>query len=134
DWPEPELRAFRERLLRVMQPSTTPVGLSAFEATRCLRDAFPRNTIFTTDVGAIKSVTSQGWRAYEPLTFLESNGLSSMGYGLPAAMAARLLYPDRPILCTMGDGGFGMRMAEIETCIRRRLHFVTAIYNDDVLS
>ena len=57
-----------------------------------------------------------------------------MSYSLPAAMAARLLFPDRPILCTIGDGGFGMTLAEIETCVRERLHFVTVVYNDSSLS
>ena len=79
-------------------------------------------------------VTSQAWLSYEPLTFFESNGLSAMSYALPAAMAARLQFPDRPILCTIGDGGFGMTMAELETCVRERLHFVTVVFNDNSLS
>ena len=54
-----------------------------------LRQLTPRDTVFTTDVGAIKSITSQAWRTYEPLTFFESNGLSAMCYSLPAAMAPR---------------------------------------------
>ena len=49
-------------------------------------------------------------------------------------MAARLQFPTRPILCTIGDGGFGMTIAEIETCVRERLHFVTVVYNDSSLS
>ena len=85
-------------------------------------------------MGAIKSITSQAWTAYEPLTFFESNGLSAMSYGVPAAMAARLQFPNRPILCTMGDGGFGMTCAEIETCVRERIHFITVVYNDSSLS
>ena len=57
-----------------------------------------------------------------------------MSYSLPAAMAARLQFPDRPVLCTIGDGGFGMTCGEIETCVRERLHFVTVVYNDSSLS
>jgi acetolactate synthase I/II/III large subunit len=49
-------------------------------------------------------------------------------------MAARLQYPGRPILCTIGDGGFGMTMADVETCVRERLHFVIVIFNDSSLS
>jgi acetolactate synthase-1/2/3 large subunit len=49
-------------------------------------------------------------------------------------MAARLKFPERPILCTIGDGGFGMTIAELETCVRARLHFVTVVYNDSSLS
>jgi acetolactate synthase-1/2/3 large subunit len=94
----------------------------------------PRDTVFTTDVGAIKSITSQAWTTYEPLTFFESNGLSAMSYSLPAAMAARLAFPDRPVLCAIGDGGFAMTCAEIETCVRERLQFMTVVYNDSSLS
>ena len=111
-----------------------PRGLSGYELTRRLRERFPRDTIFTTDVGSVKMITSQAWTRYEPLTFLESNGLSAMSYALPAAMAARLQFPDRPVLCTIGDGGFGMTLAEIETCVRERLHFVTVVFNDSSLS
>jgi acetolactate synthase-1/2/3 large subunit len=109
-------------------------GLSALEVTRCLRRLFPPETIVTTDVGSIKLIVSQAWCATEPLTFLESNGLSAMGYSLPAAMAAKLAMPDRPVLCTMGDGGFSMVFADLETCVRRRIPFVTVVYNDNALS
>ena len=91
-------------------------------------------TIVSTDVGSIKLIVSQAWRSTVPMTFLESNGLSAMGYGLPAAMAAKLAMPDRPVLCTMGDGGFSMVFADLETCVRRRIPFVTVVYNDSTLS
>src|SRR5213593_1500284 len=109
-------------------------GLSALAVTRCLRDLFPPETIVTTDVGSIKLIVSQAWRSTQPMTFLESNGLSAMGYALPAAMAAKLAMPDRPVLCTMGDGGFSMVFADLETCVRRRIPFVTVVYNDNALS
>jgi acetolactate synthase-1/2/3 large subunit len=102
--------------------------------TRCLRDLFPPETIVSTDVGSIKLIVSQAWRSTLPMTFLESNGLSSMGYSLPAAMAAKLARPDRPVLCTMGDGGFSMVFADLETCVRRKIPFVTVVYNDCALS
>src|SRR5919197_335372 len=93
-------------------------GLSALAVTRRLRELFPPETILTTDVGSIKLIVSQAWRSTLPMTFLESNGLSAMGYGFPAAMAAKLAMPDRPVLCTMGDGGFAMVFADLETCVR----------------
>jgi acetolactate synthase-1/2/3 large subunit len=133
-WTAAELRDLRANLLGVLRPSAPLDGLSPFELTRRLRELMPRDTVLATDVGAIKSITSQAWTTYEPLTFFESNGLSAMSYGLPAAMAARLAFPDRPVLCTIGDGGFGMTCAEIETCVRERLHFMTVVYNDSSLS
>jgi acetolactate synthase-1/2/3 large subunit len=131
----PDDRAtFRAGLEAVLRPAVRPHGLSGYELTRRLRELFPRDTVFVTDVGSVKMVTSQVWDTFAPLTFFESNGLSAMSYSLPAAMAARLQFPTRPILCTIGDGGFGMTMAEIETCVRERLHFVTVVYNDSSLS
>jgi acetolactate synthase-1/2/3 large subunit len=134
DWTGEDRVRFREGLERALRPVQRPRGLSGFELTRRLRELFPRDTIFTTDVGSVKMITSQAWASYAPLTFFESNGLSSMSYSLPAAMAARLQYPDRPVLCTIGDGGFGMTIADIETCVRHRLHFVIVVFNDSSLS
>jgi acetolactate synthase-1/2/3 large subunit len=133
-WQPSDRVDFRERLESVLRPAARPRGLSGYELTRRLRERFPRDTIFTTDVGSVKMITSQAWTSYEPLTFFESNGLSAMSYALPAAMAARLLHPGRPVLCTIGDGGFGMTLAEVETCVRERLHFVTVVFNDSSLS
>jgi acetolactate synthase I/II/III large subunit len=134
EWEPGTLSRFREDLQRVLRPGAPPRGLSGYELTRALRALFPRDTILATDVGSIKSITSQAWTTYEPLTFFESNGLSAMSYSFPAAMAARLAFPERPVLCTIGDGGFGMTHAEIETCVRERIHFVTVVYNDSALS
>jgi acetolactate synthase-1/2/3 large subunit len=137
-WSGDDCVAFLAELEATLRPAASPGprahGLSPYEVTRCLRDLFPAETIVTTDVGSIKLIVSQAWRSTRPLTFLESNGLSTMGYSLPAAMAAKLLMPDRPVLCTMGDGGFSMMFADLETCVRHRIHFVTVVYNDSALS
>jgi acetolactate synthase-1/2/3 large subunit len=134
EWTPGDCAEFRRALHAVLRPSAPANGLSGYELTRRLRERFPRDTIFTTDVGSVKLIATQAWTTYDPLSFFESNGLSAMSYSLPAAMAARLLFPDRPILCTIGDGGFGMTMADIETCVRERLHVVTVVFNDSSLS
>ncbi len=134
-WDPTELVAFRQRLASVVAPAkTTGRGLSPSAVVQRLREVLPRETIATTDVGSVKFVTSQGWTTYEPMTFFESNGLSAMSYAFPAAMAASLIFRDRPVLCTIGDGGFGMTMADVETCVRLRLPIVTVVFNDCSLS
>jgi acetolactate synthase-1/2/3 large subunit len=134
-WRDGEIEEFRREMDRRLRPAGRPTGgLSPFEVTLCLREACPRDTIATTDVGSVKFIVSQAWQSEEPFTFLESNGLSAMGYGLPAAMAAKLQFPRRPVLCTVGDGGLGMRMADIETCVRLRLAVPIVVFNDDGLS
>jgi acetolactate synthase I/II/III large subunit len=135
EWTDADRAAFRDTLERTLDDNPSPSdGLSPLAVTRCLRDLFPPETIVATDVGSIKLIVSQAWRSTRPLTFLESNGLSSMGYALPAAMAAKFLEPDRPVLCTMGDGGCAMVFADLETAVRHRLRFVTVVYNDSALS
>ncbi len=134
-WTESELAGYRHALERALRPEGAGHdGISPVDLTRALRRLFPRNTIHVTDVGCVKGITSQAWTCYEPLTFFESNGLSAMSYGLPGAMAARLQFPDRPVLCTVGDGGLGMSIADLETAVRCGLRFVTVVYNDSQLS
>jgi acetolactate synthase-1/2/3 large subunit len=136
DWTTSDVAAFRAELERTLSPMEGSVrsGISPLGVTRRLRGLFPPDTIVTTDVGSIKLLVSQAWRTTEPLTFLESNGLSAMGYALPAAMAAKFLAPERPVLCTIGDGGYSMVFADLETAVRHRLRFVTVVYNDSALS
>ena len=134
EWQPSDRGRFRADLVSALRPETPPRGLSGYELTCRLRELFPRDTIVTTDVGSVKMIATQAWRAFAPRTFFESNGLSAMSYGFPAAMAARLAFPDRPVLCTVGDGGFGMIIADLETCVRERLPFVTVVYNDASLS
>lgn len=135
EWTAEDVRRLREDLTRALRPSAPAAGgLSPYDVTRLLRDRSPRETIMTTDVGSVKFIVSQAWTTWEPLTFLESNGLSAMGYGLPAAMAAKIRFPDRPVLCTVGDGGFAMGFADLETCVRQHLPLVAIVYNDSALS
>jgi acetolactate synthase-1/2/3 large subunit len=135
DWTDGAFAAYRQRMQDTLRSHhILRSGVSPYDATRCLRELFPRDTILATDVGAVKFVTSQAWTTFEPLTFLQSNGLSAMSYGFGAAMAAKLLFPERPVLCTIGDGGFGMTLADVETCVRSGIHFVTVVYNDGGLS
>src|SRR5262245_62741069 len=82
------------------------------------RAMLPRNTIATCDAGASRLLIVQKWESYGPREFLTSNGLASMGYAIPGALAARMAYPDRPAVAFTGDGGFPMAGAELATARR----------------
>jgi acetolactate synthase-1/2/3 large subunit len=84
-------------------------------------------------VGFNKSVSIQCWPAYAPRTFFVSNGLSSMGYGLPAAIGLKLARPDRAVACILGDGGFAMSVAELETAARLGLAITVVVLADEAL-
>ncbi|MFB3854924.1 MAG: thiamine pyrophosphate-binding protein [Vicinamibacterales bacterium] len=109
-------------------------GLSPYDVTALLRRRMPRDTIATTDVGSVKFIVSQAWKVCAPGHLLQSNGLSAMGFALPGAIAAKLAFPDRSVLCTVGDGGLAMCLSEVETAVRLGLDFLTVVYNDSQLS
>ncbi len=119
-WTDDEVRQVREGVRAAMIPEElgTEAGLSPYHVLEQLQQGLPEETILATDVGAHKMLISQVWLASRPGSFLVSNGLSSMGFGLPAALAASLLFPDRPVAAVVGDGGFGMMVQELETAVR----------------
>ena len=127
-----ELRAFRDAFVERIRPSAR--GLTAQQVLAELRGALPRDALLTCDVGYNKAVSAQCWPAYRPRTFFVSNGLSSMGYGLPAALGLKLADPSRSVACVLGDGGFAMSMAELETGVRRGLGVTVVVLADDALS
>lgn len=131
-WGAGAVRESRERLFEIA--TKTLGGLCPHQVLESIREVAPRETILATDVGAHKMATGQFWKAYEPGRFMMSNGLSSMGYGVPAALAAKLLNPDCPVMAVVGDGGFAMVMAELETAVREELPVVITVMSDETLS
>ncbi|MFW6116894.1 MAG: thiamine pyrophosphate-binding protein [bacterium] len=109
-------------------------GLTPWYALRSLRQILPADGIVTVDVGAHKQLAGQIWEAYRPYTFFNSNGLSSMGYAFPAAIAVKLTMPERDVVCITGDGGFSMVLPDLETAARLGLSLVTLVLNDNCLS
>jgi acetolactate synthase-1/2/3 large subunit len=127
-----EVRAFRDAFTERVRPSAR--GLTAQQVLAELRDVLPRDALISCDVGFNKAVSAQCWPAYRPRTFFVSNGLSSMGYGLPAALGLKLADPARQVACVLGDGGFAMSMAELETGVRLGLGVTVVVLADDALS
>ena len=99
-----------------------------------LREVCTRETIFTCDVGAHKSLSCAAWKSYAPHTFITSNGLSPMGYGLPAAMGAKLACPERPVVSVVGDGGLLMYAGEMATWARLNLPLTLVVMVDGHLT
>jgi acetolactate synthase-1/2/3 large subunit len=92
DWGEAAARTFRDEVTAALNTPST--GLSPQRAMEVARAVLPRNTIATCDAGASRLLVVQKWQAYGPREFLTSNGLGSMGYAVPGALAARLAHPD----------------------------------------
>jgi acetolactate synthase-1/2/3 large subunit len=131
-WTREAVLAFRRRLAAFLTPAVeaSQLGLSPARLIGLLRDRVPRDAILTVDTGAHKLLIGQVWPAYEPLTYFVSHGLSTMGYALPTAMAAKLEHPDRAVIAVTGDGGLAMVLAELETASRLRLPVVVIVLSD----
>ena len=98
------------------------------------RRVLPRDTVAAVDVGAHRILLSQVWPAFAPRTLLQSNGLCTMGCGLPLAIGARLAEPDRPVVLFTGDGGLLMVLGELATAVEQRLPLIVVCFVDHSLA
>jgi acetolactate synthase-1/2/3 large subunit len=95
-----------------------------------IRSVLGDDDIVLCDTGAVKMWMARLYPTHRPNTCLISNGLATMAFSLPGAIAAKLVAPERKVLAAMGDGAFAMSMAEIETAVREGLHFVILVWVD----
>ncbi len=95
-----------------------------------VRNAMPDDGIICLDNGVYKIWFARNYPAYLPNTVLLDNALATMGAGLPSAMAANLVHPDKKIMAICGDGGFMMNSQELETAVRLKLNLTVLILND----
>ncbi|MGD1848471.1 MAG: acetolactate synthase large subunit [Salibacteraceae bacterium] len=96
-----------------------------------VRDAMPSDGIVTLDNGIYKIWFARNYKCHGPNTLLLDNALATMGAGLPSAMAAKLVHPERKVVTVCGDGGFMMNSQELETAVRMGLDLVVIILNDE---
>ena len=95
-----------------------------------VRQVIPTDGIVCLDNGMYKIWFARNYRTYVANTLLLDNALATMGAGLPSAMMAKLLYPERRVLAVCGDGGFMMNSQELETAVRLKLNLVVLILDD----
>jgi acetolactate synthase-1/2/3 large subunit len=128
------------RMLTIREANEAHVALGADDArfpvypqrlVADLRSVLPSDGIVALDNGVYKLWFARNYKAYMPNTVLLDNALATMGAGLPSAMAARLVYPDTPIVSVCGDGGFMMNSQELETAVRLKMNLVVIVLRDD---
>jgi acetolactate synthase I/II/III large subunit len=136
DWPPDAGRAAKtDAAARLASAAGASPGLLApQQVVATVRACTPPETIATVDAGAHMLVAMPLWEVPEPRRLLVSSGLATMGYALPAAIAAALCAPQVPVVAFTGDGGLGMTLAEIETAVRLSLPVIVIVFNDAALS
>jgi acetolactate synthase I/II/III large subunit len=98
-----------------------------------LRDNTPEDTIVVSGVGQHQMWTSQYWKFNHPYTFVNSGGLGTMGFAVPAAVGAKVGKPDRCVWAIDGDGCFQMTAQELVTASAERVPIKVAILNNAYL-
>jgi acetolactate synthase-1/2/3 large subunit len=136
DWPPDAGHAAKtDAAARLAAAAIAAPGLLApQQVVATVRACTPPETVATVDAGAHMLVAMPLWEVPEPHRLLVSSGLATMGYALPAAIAAALCAPQVPVVAFTGDGGLGMTLAEIETAVRLSLRVIVIVFNDAALS
>ena len=99
-----------------------------------LQDVLPRDTIYAIDVHALGYASFAEFPIYDPRTFLYPNIGVALGHAYPAAIGAKVAYPDRPVICFSGDGGFLMGAVEMATAMKYGINVIAIVVNDGALS
>ncbi len=135
-WPDAEIQELRHAMrARLQYRSTAGIGPqevveTAVETSQSLAKT-PRITV---DAGAHMFSAMAFWPCAAPYDVLISNGLATMAFALPAAVAAALHQPNRPVLAFTGDGGLLMCLGELSTAVEQQANIVVIVFNDRSLS
>ena len=96
-----------------------------------VRKAMPSDGIIALDNGVYKIWFARNYLAHQSNTVLLDNSLATMGAGLPSAMGAKIVHPERKVMAICGDGGFMMNSQELETAVRLKMNLVVMILRDN---
>ena len=121
-------RLIREELEKGRKDDSYPVRPQRIVAD--IRAAMGEEDIVLVDTGAVKMWMARLYPTYRPNTCLISNGLSTMAFAFPGAIAAKLAFPERKVLAVAGDAGFLMNSQELETALREQIPVVVLVWVD----
>ena len=112
------------------QSSRTGEPISPRRALSLISDVLPDDSIVTTDIGNISSAANSYLRFERPRQFLAAMMFGNCGYSYPTALGAQLAAPDKPVVAYVGDGAWGMSLAEVMTAVREDIPVVTIVWNN----
>jgi acetolactate synthase-1/2/3 large subunit len=110
-----------------------PNKLKPWKVLKTIRNVLPRDAIVTTGVGQHQMWAEVFWEVLEPRTFLSSTGMGTMGFGLPAAMGAKLARPDKVVVDLDGDGSFLMTGNNLATAVDEHIPVISVIFDNRTL-
>ncbi|BDC19670.1 acetolactate synthase large subunit [Acidianus sp. HS-5] len=107
-----------------------PGKIKPWKALKTIRNAIPRDAIVSTGVGQHQMWAEVFWEVLEPRTFLSSTGMGTMGFGLPAAMGAKLARPDKVVVDLDGDGSFMMTGNNLATAVDEHIPVISVVFDN----
>lgn len=133
-WPASRLKELKETVAFLTRPRQPQQGISPAALFREVSEQSTPDWIMTVDVGAHRILANHVIQCHTPGQLMQSNGLGCMGYAVPAAIGAQLVYPDRPVVAMLGDGCMLMTQGELAVAAERDLPIVVVVLNDSALS
>lgn len=127
-----QLATYRQQLDRDKQLPTPPAGQQShpLAAVQAIQENVTDNMVVSLDVGSHYIWMARHFRCYQPRHLLISNGMQTLGVGLPWAMVAAMLHPEQKAVAVCGDGGFLFSGAELLTAVQHQLNLVVVVWND----
>jgi acetolactate synthase-1/2/3 large subunit len=98
-----------------------------------LMRGLPAEAIVTCDAGENRIMMTHFYQTKRAEGFLQAAGSGPMGFAIPAALAAKLVHPDRPVVAVCGDGGFAMTMNGMMTALEHDIPIITVVFNNNAL-
>src|SRR5579872_39633 len=121
-------KTWRSELEKLSAKSGEPI--SPRHALKLVTEALPKDCVVTTDIGNISSVSNSYLSFENPRRFLAAMSFGNCGYSYPTALGAKLARPDLPVVAFIGDGAWGMSLAEVMTAVRENIPVVAIVWNN----
>lgn len=137
EWTEAEIDECRRSLPAPAAPEPAVHGVQPATAAGffdLLRQAMPRDGVLVTDSGLHQVLCRKYYDVHETGGLIVPTDLQSMGFGVPAAIGAKVAAPERPVVALLGDGGFAMSGLAMLTALRERIPLTVVVWNDGKLA
>ena len=134
----PRAKTLSEKLLAerkgLLDVDLNAVPISTRRLLKDIDETIPRDAIISVGGGRHSHFVGQQTLVHTPRSSLRSVGFGAIGFAFPAALGAKLAFPNRQVLCLVGDGDFSMVMQDIETAVREKINVITVVFNDSSYS
>jgi acetolactate synthase-1/2/3 large subunit len=124
--------AWRDKIVAFQKKNPMPQSIAA-QYLHAIRNTAGADAVIVTDVGQHQMWTAQNYPFVSPRSFITSGGLGAMGFGLGAAVGAKIASPHRPVVLVTGDGSFHMNLTELATAVTENLPVIAVVMNNGVL-